>query len=101
MPSLGECVSDFWVDQTSHTFKYVLSSDTSLIYSTSTNVINNFQIGWDYNASSGLCTREQSNNELGLQNGQYTFLMGLTGLLVGFSFLFPFSSIFARRGAKR
>ena len=101
MPSLNKCVTDFWISQSDGTYKYILSDDTSLIYSTTTNVINNFQIGWDYNATSGLCTREKSNNELGLENGQFTFLMALTGLLVSFSFFFPFLTIFARRGAKK
>lgn len=101
MPSLNKCVTDFWINQSDGTYKYILSDDTSLIYSTTTNVINNFQIGWDYNATSGLCTREKSNNELGLENGQFTFLMALTGLLVSFSFFFPFLTIFSRRGAKK
>ena len=84
----------FWVDQNTASFKYILSSDTSLVYSTTTNVINDFQIGWDYNATTGFCTRELSNNALGLQNGQFTYLMSLSGLLVGFSFLFPFFNYF-------
>lgn len=101
LPSLGKCVSDFWLDQATGSYKYVLSDNPSLVYSTSSNVINDFQISWDYNATTGLCTREKSNNELGLQNGQFTFLMALTGLLVSFSFVFPFLTIFARRGAKK
>ncbi|WNY98273.1 hypothetical protein SUSP_000691 [Sulfurospirillum sp. 'SP'] len=101
MPSLNKCVTDFWIDQNTGTYKYILSNDITLVYSTSTNVFNDFQIGWDYNATSGLCTREKSNNELGLQNGQFTFLMALTGLLVSFSFVFPFLTIFARKGSNQ
>lgn len=52
--------------------------------------------GWDYNATTGFCTREKGNNELGLENNQYTYLMALTGLLVGFAFLFPLLNIISR-----
>lgn len=52
--------------------------------------------GWDYNSSSGLCVREKGNNELGLENNQFTYLMALSGLLIGFSFLFPLLNIISK-----
>ncbi|MDD3324300.1 MAG: hypothetical protein PHN38_04160 [Sulfurospirillaceae bacterium] len=98
-PSLGKCVIDYWTDQLDGTLKYVLSDSPTIIRSTTTKDYPQYiQVGWDYNASTGLCTREKLNNELGLQNGQFTFLMALTGLLCSFAFVFSMLSIFARRG---
>lgn len=98
MPSLGKCVTDYWVNHADGTLKYTLSSNPSVVVSTTTkNLPQTILNGWDYNSTTGLCTREKSNNELGLENGQYTYMMALTGLLIGFSFLFPLMLIFSRR----
>ena len=96
MPSLGKCVSDYWINQSDGTLKYIYSGTTTVISTTTKNLPQYILNGWEYNATSGLCTRESLNNELGLENGQFTYLMALSGLLIGFSFLFPFLTIFAR-----
>ena len=46
MPSLNKCVTDFWIDQNTGTYKYILSNDTTLVY----RLLPMFLIGWDYNA---------------------------------------------------
>lgn len=95
--TLNICVSDYYYKPSTGTLYYVRSDDNTLYFTTTKSTQNMFFNGWDYDAVTGDCTREKSNNQLGLENAQFTYLMALTGLLVGFSFLFPFLTIFARR----
>lgn len=93
---MSRCVSDFWIGPNDGTLKYIFSGSTVINSTTTKNLPQYIQNGWDYNATSGLCTREKGNNTLGLENNQYTYLMALTGLLVGFAFLFPLLNIISR-----
>lgn len=94
--TLNVCVSDYYYKPSTGTLYYVRSDNNTTYSSTTKSTQTMFFNGWDYNATTGICTREKSNNQLGLENGQFTYLMALTGLLVGFSFLFPFLNIFSR-----
>lgn len=94
--TLNVCVSDFYYKPSTGTLYYIRSDNNTTYSSTTKSTGTMFFNGWEYNASTGNCTREKSNNQLGLENAQFTYLMALTGLLVGFSFLFPFLTIFSR-----
>lgn len=94
---LNICVKEFWFIQSSGNFAYIRSNDNVTVSGTTKNYGDDFFAGYDYNATSGRCQKVASNNSLGLSNESYTYLMGLSGLLIGFSFLFGLFTIFSRR----
>lgn len=59
--------------------------------------INNghFIPGYEYNETSGTCYIPQYIQDLALEPSQYYFLIGLVGVLVGFSFMFFMLYLFA------
>lgn len=95
--TLNVCVSDYYYKPSTGTLYYIRSDNNTTYTSTTKSTGTMFFNGWDYNATTGFCTREKSNNPLGLENGQYTYLMGLTGLLLGFGFTFGLYLIFSRK----
>lgn len=91
------CVTDFYVIPSTGTL-YYKRSDNNVTYSTtSKSLIDDLINGYEYNVSSNRCQPIAVNNPLRMDNKDFTFLMGLTGLLIGFSFLFGLFTIFSRR----
>ena len=83
----NRCIIDYWINQDDQRFYYIYSHDPDKIRSTSS-TRHDIISGYDYNASTEICAPRQILRDLQITNEQYHFLIGLTGLLTGFIFLF-------------
>ena len=88
----NRCVDYFYYD-TSGYLHYKLSHKDN--EQTTYNKNEHFIPGYEYNETSGTCYIPQYIQNLALEPSQYYFLIGLVGVLVGFSFMFFMLYLFA------
>ncbi len=92
-----KCVDYFYYDQSAGRLYYKYSHEDS---ERSTRYQGTFIPGYEYNETSMKCYIPQKVGEYGLYPDQYNFLLALTGVLSGFTFLFFMSYIFITAGRK-
>ena len=98
--NLERCASDYYYhyDITTSKYKlYYLNSRTQNWISTTASV-GFIADGYVYDSANDICSLSPVPQKLGLKYEDYMFLLSLTGLLGGFTWLFGFSLILSRKG---
>ncbi len=93
--SSNYCVTDYWFSGGSVLY-YKSSAPTVLVTSSAPSEV--FLNGYEYDVDNDICSLSSIPLKLGLAYQDYMFLLGLTGLLGGFTWLFGFSLIVSRKG---
>ena len=100
------CITDDWYFaknpvNNKHTFYFRLSSQLEILRKASGTRQEQYLIsGYEYNTTTGICKKSEttkSMSALGMEQSSYQFLMGLSGILVGFSLLTGLIIISSRR----
>jgi len=90
------CIKDYYYKN--WVFYYHMSNSPLILRTTSSKGFEPFIYpGFDYNATSLVCSPSSIPQKLGIDYHLYKFLMALLGLLLGFSFLFALMRIFSRK----
>ena len=83
MASTNLCVKDYYYKNSTGAFYYVRSDTGATVTGTTKSLQAGFFDGFDYNATSGFCVRTPFNNTLKIENNDFSYMMGLTGLICG------------------
>lgn len=97
IPSLNICVKDFYIkDKT--IFLENFDSSVSISYDS----IPNFQTNYIFNTETNICYIQKNDliPNLGIYEHQFNFLMGLSAILIAFSFLIGLIIVGATRWLK-
>ena len=98
LDSYNMCIEDYYVQNER---LYVLPSSTMIWESTrDTNILKSVIHSYKYNSSTNKCEPDLSL-KMGLQIEQFNFLLALTGLVFGGTFMFFTTQIFMNVGGKR
>jgi len=77
------CVKSYMFVPATGTLYYVRSDTGAQSSTTTKNLADDFIDGYEYNATSGICSKIPPNNTLGLDNYDYSSYMAITGLFTG------------------
>ncbi|MBN1839676.1 MAG: hypothetical protein JW802_06500 [Campylobacterales bacterium] len=84
------CIKEYWYRDGN--FYFIRSDNGAVASALSTNLGDDVYNGYDYNSTTGECTPQSSNNDLGLSNEDFEYLNSLIGLLIAILMLW---SLFA------
>jgi hypothetical protein len=79
------CIEDYYLDN--GTFYYQRSDNSKWYSINNNNMINKIHDGYVYDSTNDIC-KPDKHLLLGMDIKDYNFLLGLTGVLIGFTFLF-------------
>lgn len=91
------CVSSYWFTPSTGTLTYIRSDTNATSSSTTKSLADDLIDGYQWNKTTLRCEPIPPNNNIGLRNMDYNYLMALLGLLIGFAFLFSLQLIFSRK----
>lgn len=77
------CLKSYYVTPSTGTLYYVRSDTGATLSTTTKSLIDDIIDGYEYNATTNQCKKVGANNSIGLENNDYTYFMGLTGLITG------------------
>lgn len=91
------CVNSYYVVPSSGTLYYTRSDTNATLSTTTKSLVDDLIDGYQWNKTTLRCEPIPPNNNIGLRNMDYNYLMALLGLLIGFAFLFSLQLIFSRK----
>ena len=97
VPNLNICVKDFYIKDKK---VFLVNFDDSV--STSDYSFSNFQTNYVFNTETNICYIQKNDliPNLGIYEYQFNFLMGLSAILIAFSFLIGLIIVGATRWSK-
>ena len=97
IPNLNVCVKDFYIKDKK---VFLVNFDNSV--STPLLSVSNFQTNYIFNTETNICYIQKNDliPNLGIYEYQFNFLMGLSAILIAFSFLIGLIIVGATRWSK-
>ncbi len=81
------CVKSFYFSQSTGNFYYVRSDTGATVTGTTKNYGDDFFSGYEYNATSKICSKVAPNNTLGIDNEEFNYLSMVIGGIVAILFV--------------
>lgn len=77
------CLKSFYTVPSTGTLYYTRSDTGATLSTTTKSLIDDIIDGYEYNATSNQCYKSPFNNTLKIENYQFNYMIGLTGLICG------------------